>query len=296
MVPLLRGDLGDRSPRVQARAEQQSPAAGQHSIRPGEGPAVGRAQQAPQPPLPWPGLQDGPRSYRQPGGVDPGRRDEGRRADRPGEPHLVTGGPPGGLGIARPRAREPPGGPPADDKLGTREPDRRIAKQAPAQRGRQRERRAGHDQELPPRQRHRPQVRLDHADAGIAVETPPPPRGQARVPLHGDHAGPGDGQPSGDRAIAGAEIEEQPAVASAAGASKLGDQRAVTQEVSTGRIRRRRRPPCRGRPWPSTGPFSSSRSRRGTRYATACRRATGYSAEVGPGPVPAVVLSAGFTG
>jgi len=52
--------------------------------------------------------------------------------------------------------------------------------------------------------------------------------------------GPGGGQPGRDRALADAEVEDEPAVTRAAGSVQSGDQRTVTQEVGTVRVRRLR--------------------------------------------------------
>jgi hypothetical protein len=65
----------------------------------------------------------------------------------------------------------------------------------------------------------------------------------AGVALDGDHAGSGLGQPGCDRAAAGPEVEDEPALGRAAAADKLVDQRLVTQKVGTGRIRCWRPPP-----------------------------------------------------
>src|SRR5262249_21419010 len=85
VVPLLRGELGDRGPGVDARAEQEPPAAGQRDVRASAGPAVGGAQQGPQPPLPGGRGRDGPGAHGQPGRIRPGRRGEAGRAGRAGE-------------------------------------------------------------------------------------------------------------------------------------------------------------------------------------------------------------------
>ena len=239
-MPLLRGDLLDHRARVDVGPDQQPPAAGcarvrEHRACPGAGAAVGRPQQRTQ--LPLRRCGHWPRPDRQPRCRHAWRRREARRADRPGQSHLVTGGPPGGFGIARAGARQPPGGAVLDDQLGGGEPDPRIAEQATAQPGRERERRAGHDQEFPARQLHLAQVRLDHADPRVVVEAPPQPGCQARIPFHGDDPGPGLGEPGRDRATAGSEVEHELAVTGASRADELDDQRAVMQEVGTGWVR-----------------------------------------------------------
>jgi hypothetical protein len=65
--------------------------------------------------------------------------------------------------------------------------------------------------------------------------------------LDGDHPGSGGGQPGRDRARARPEVEDQPTLTRPAGPDQLSNQRAVTQEVSTGRVRRQP-PPYHGRP------------------------------------------------
>jgi hypothetical protein len=122
--------------------------------------------------------------------LDPRPRGEARRTDRASQPDLVTAGPPGGLGVTRPRVGQPPRGAPRGDELGSGEPD---------------------------------------ADPRVAAESPPQPLGHPGVALDGDHAGPSLGQPGRDRAAAGPEVEDEPALGRAAAADELVDRRVVTQ-------------------------------------------------------------------
>lgn len=92
------------------------------------------------------------------------------------------------------------------------------------------------------------QVSLDDADARITVETAAQPPGEPLITLDRDRPGTGRGESSGDRAISGAEIEDEIAPARTGGTDKPRDQPAVTQKMGTGRVRRRWRPPWHGRP------------------------------------------------
>jgi hypothetical protein len=246
-MPLVGGYLGDRSRRIEASAEQKSPAACQCNVDPGAGPAVRRLESRAQAALSQRGDGHGPRSHRQPGGVHARWRRKTRRVDHPGRAYLVPGTPPGGLGVAGSLGGQPAGGTPLDNQFGAGQRNGRISQQAPAQCCGDRERRTGHNKEISPRQRDCPHVGFDNPDVRLAAKPAPQPRSELRIPFNRDHTSAGGSQPSGNRAAPRAEVQNQSPGTGAAGSSQLADQPTVTQKVSTGRIRRQR-PPCHGRP------------------------------------------------
>ncbi len=101
--------------------------------------------------------------------------------------------------------------------------------------------------EWPPWQRNAPQIGLDDTNERLGGEPAPEPGGQCRIPLDGDDARTGAGERAGQGAEPGPQIEDQIPGAGATGADQLRDQPAVSQEVRSGRVRRRWRPPWHGR-------------------------------------------------
>ena len=82
----------------------------------------------------------------------------------------------------------------------------------------------------------------------MTIETVPQSAGEPLVAFDRDHPGAGRGKDSGNRAVAGAQVEDEIALTRAGCADKPRDQPAVTQKMGAGRVRRRWRPPGHGRP------------------------------------------------
>lgn len=97
--------------------------------------------------------------------------------------------------------------------------------------------------ERPPRQRSPSQIGLHHADQRFGGEPPPKPGSQRSVELNRDDPGPGTGERRGERAVPGAQVEDQVTVADAA----ARDQLPVNEEVRAWRVRRALRTRSSGR-------------------------------------------------
>ena len=128
---------------------------------------------------------------------------------------------------------------PFEDQFGPGQLDRRVTEQPPAEPGRQREWRIGHNEERPPWQRNAPQVGLNHAHQGIRIGKPPSKLpGQRRIDLDRDDFGAGCRQRPSQRAKTRAKIKDKVAPANPAGPDELAYDATISEIVPAVRIRR----------------------------------------------------------
>lgn len=185
-------------------------------------------------------LQLRAKARREVGDVDPGRWCQRGGGDPADDAEVEAGPSPRGSERRGNLGAQPARGAPLEKHLCPLQTRPGLVEQSTHEPAGGGERRVRHDLEAPTGPGEGKEVAFHDGDAGEVLEAPVQPRREAGVTLHGHDAGAGAGEASCERPCAGPEVEHELAPLKPGGTDQAIGDSAVTQEVGSGAVARRR--------------------------------------------------------